>query len=148
MLGGIALWAAQLIGSAYVTRVVLGASDVYGTFAIVFGLLVWIALLARIVLVANEVNVVRSRHLWPRSFLQRVDPEAPDPEVKDPSAQIGAGTEGPPGSTRIFTCSSGLPSASNAAGTPSTPHVPVIIGDTSISPSAIARNVSPNSNGS
>ena len=54
----------------------------------------------------------------------------------------------PPGSTRIFTCSSGRPSASNAAGTPSMPHVPVIIGVTSISPSAIARNVSPNSNGS
>ena len=37
--GGIALWVLQLIGTAYVGRVVAGASDVYGTFAVVFGLL-------------------------------------------------------------------------------------------------------------
>ena len=55
---------------------------------------------------------------------------------------------GPSGSTRIFTCASGWPSASNAAGTASIPHVPVIIGVTSISPSAIARKVSAKSNGS
>ena len=46
---------------------ILDASDVYGTFAVVFGLLVWIALLARVTLLANEVNVVRAKRLWPRS---------------------------------------------------------------------------------
>ena len=68
IVGGIALWALQLVGATYVTRVIVGASDVYGAFATMFGLLVWIALLARVTLLASEVNVVRAKHLWPRSL--------------------------------------------------------------------------------
>ena len=68
IVGGIALWALQLVGATYVTQVIVGASDVYGTFATMFGLLVWIALLARVTLLASEVNVVRARRLWPRSL--------------------------------------------------------------------------------
>lgn len=69
VLGGVSLWLLQLVGAEYVTRVVLDASEVYGTFAVMFGLLAWIALLARVILLANEVNVVRARRLWPRSVL-------------------------------------------------------------------------------
>jgi membrane protein len=69
IVGGVALWAVQLIGGTYVTKVIAGASDVYGAFATMFGLLVWIALLARVVLLANEVNVVRAKRLWPRALL-------------------------------------------------------------------------------
>ena len=68
VVGGVALWVLQLIGATYVTRVIVGASDVYGAFATMFGLLVWIALLARVTLLASEVNVVRARRLWPRSL--------------------------------------------------------------------------------
>jgi membrane protein len=68
VVGGVALWALQLVGATYVTRVIVGASDVYGVFATMFGLLVWIALLARVSLLASEVNVVRARRLWPRSL--------------------------------------------------------------------------------
>jgi hypothetical protein len=50
-----------------VARVILDASDVYGTFAVMFGLLVWIALLARVTLLAGEVNVVLAKRLWPRT---------------------------------------------------------------------------------
>ena len=46
VVGGVALWALQLLGGEYVARVILDASDVYGAFAVMFGLLVWIALLA------------------------------------------------------------------------------------------------------
>jgi len=67
-LGGCALWVLQLVGAGYVGHVVVGASDVYGAFAIVLGLLVWLALLARVALLANEVNVVRSGVFWPRSL--------------------------------------------------------------------------------
>ena len=67
--GGVALWALQLIGGTYVTRVIAGASDVYGAFASMFGLLVWIALLSRVTLLANEINVVRNKRLWPRAFM-------------------------------------------------------------------------------
>jgi len=68
LVGGITLWVLQLLGGEYVARVILDASDVYGAFAVMFGLLVWIALLARVVLLASEINVVRAQRLWPRSF--------------------------------------------------------------------------------
>ena len=68
LVGGIGLWVVQLIGGTYVERVVADASDIYGAFATVFGLLIWLALLARVVLVANEMNVVLRRHAWPRTF--------------------------------------------------------------------------------
>ena len=68
VVGGIALWVLQLVGATYVSRVIVGASDVYGAFATMFGLLVWIALLARVTLIASEVNVVRAKRLWPRSL--------------------------------------------------------------------------------
>src|SRR5262249_35432399 len=66
VVGGVALWFLQLVGGEYVSRVILDASDVYGTFAVMFGLLVWIALLARVTLLAGEVNVVLAKRLWPR----------------------------------------------------------------------------------
>ncbi len=71
LVGGIGLWALQLIGATYVSHVVVGASDVYGAFAVVFGLLVWIALLARLTLLASEINVVRANRFWPRSLSHR-----------------------------------------------------------------------------
>lgn len=58
----------QLIGSVYVTRTIDGASDVYGTFAFVIGLLSWIYLQARVLLASAELNVVLSQRLWPRSL--------------------------------------------------------------------------------
>ena len=68
LIGGTLLWLLQLIGGTYVTRVVANASDVYGAFAGVFGLLIWIALLARVVLLSGELNVVLNRHAWPRTL--------------------------------------------------------------------------------
>jgi YihY family inner membrane protein len=65
--GGIVLWLLQLIGGEYVSRVIVDASDVYGAFAVMFGLLAWIALLSRVTLLASEINVVRAKQLWPRS---------------------------------------------------------------------------------
>ena len=62
--------ALQLIGGWYVDRQLRGATQVYGFFAIVIGLLVWISLVAQFVLYAAEANVVWCRHLWPRSLAQ------------------------------------------------------------------------------
>ena len=65
------LWSLlQVFGGYYVTHQIQGASNVYGTFAIVIGLLVWIYLGAQITLYCAEINVVRVRHLWPRSLAQ------------------------------------------------------------------------------
>jgi inner membrane protein YhjD len=68
VIGGLALVVVQVAGAWYLTRVVSGASDTYGTFAGVIGLLTWLTLQARITLYAAEINVVRARHLWPRSL--------------------------------------------------------------------------------
>jgi YihY family inner membrane protein len=70
IIGGVAWTILQATGGYYVGHQLQGASDTYGTFAIVIGLLAWIYLGAQITLFAAEVNVVKSRHLWPRGFVQ------------------------------------------------------------------------------
>lgn len=65
------LWTVlQIVGGYYVTHQLRGASNVYGTFALVIGLLVWIYLGAQITLYGAEINVVRKDRLWPRSLVQ------------------------------------------------------------------------------
>jgi membrane protein len=60
--------ALQLLGGYYVGHVLKNASNTYGTFALVIGLLSWIYLAAHATLLAAEANVVERRRLWPRSF--------------------------------------------------------------------------------
>jgi len=60
--------ALQSIGALYVTRVLARMSPTYGAFALVIGLLLWIALQCRLLLYAAEVNVVVGERLWPRSL--------------------------------------------------------------------------------
>jgi membrane protein len=65
------LWTAlQSLGGYYVTHQVKNATDVYGTFALVIGLLVWLYLGAQLTLLAAEINVVRVTRLWPRSLFR------------------------------------------------------------------------------
>jgi len=73
LLPGVALATAgslalQAAGGLYVDRVVLGASEIYGSFALVIGLLSWFLLGAHLLLLAAETNVVIARRLWPRSL--------------------------------------------------------------------------------
>jgi len=68
--GSVAWTILQALGGFYVSRQLQGASDVYGTFAVVIGLLAWIYIGAQLTLLVAEVNVVRKRHLWPRSLVQ------------------------------------------------------------------------------
>jgi membrane protein len=58
----------QTIGGYYVGHTLKHASDLYGTFGLVIGLLSWIYLAAHIMLLAAEANVVATHDLWPRSF--------------------------------------------------------------------------------
>lgn len=74
--GAVGLWILQTVGGIYIGGVVAGASALYGGFAAVVGLLMWLALLARVLLNASEVNVVASKHLWARSFTGRQLTEA------------------------------------------------------------------------
>jgi membrane protein len=66
----------QALGGYYVGHAVKGASATYGTFALVIGLLSWVYLAAHITLLAAEVNVVATRHLWPRSFSLMIEQPA------------------------------------------------------------------------
>jgi membrane protein len=58
----------QHVGGYYVEHVVRHAKATSGLFAFVLGLLSWLYLGAQVTLLAAEVNVVRARRLWPRSF--------------------------------------------------------------------------------
>jgi membrane protein len=59
----------QYVGSFYIGHVVRHAGPLSATFALVLGLLAWLYLGAQVTVYAAEVNVVRARGLWPRSFL-------------------------------------------------------------------------------
>ena len=67
--GALFLEILQFVGGIYVKHVISHASETYGTFATVIGLLVWLHLLAQVTLYAAEINVVVIRRLWPRSLL-------------------------------------------------------------------------------
>jgi YihY family inner membrane protein len=73
-LAGLGWLVLESAGAWYVDRTVAGASDVYGGFALVIGLLSWFWLASQLLLVAAELNVVLSRHLWPRSLSGDVQP--------------------------------------------------------------------------
>jgi YihY family inner membrane protein len=74
LLGGLlagAVWSLLQVGGGYlVGHYLRNASQVYGLFAIVLGMLSWLLVGAQVTLFAAEVNVVRARRLWPRSLLQ------------------------------------------------------------------------------
>ncbi len=59
----------QLAGGWYISHEVRNATPVYGTFALVIGLLAWIHLGAFFTVLGAEANVVRERRLWPRRLL-------------------------------------------------------------------------------
>ena len=67
-IGGVAWTLLQLLGGYLVSHELKHASQVYGFFAVVLGLLSWIYLGARIFIYCAEINVVAARRLWPRSI--------------------------------------------------------------------------------
>ena len=62
-------WTALLaVGTWIVSSRLESSSDVYGTFAVVIGLLAWIYLGSQLTLLGAELNAVIARGLWPRSL--------------------------------------------------------------------------------
>jgi membrane protein len=59
----------QTVGALFLSRELNGASQVYGVFGLVFGLLAWLYAQAAIVVFCAEINTVRTRRLWPRNLL-------------------------------------------------------------------------------
>jgi membrane protein len=66
--GGIGWTVLLSFGGWIVADRIASSSDVYGTFAMVIGLLAWIYLGAQLTLLGAELNVVLAHHLWPRSL--------------------------------------------------------------------------------
>ncbi len=58
----------QYVGGYYVAHVIRHAKETSALFAFVLGLLSWLYLGSQVTLFAAEINVVRARRLWPRSF--------------------------------------------------------------------------------
>lgn len=58
----------QHLGGYYIDHELKRTGPLYGVFALVLGLLAWLYLGAQLTIFAAEINVVRLRRLWPRSF--------------------------------------------------------------------------------
>lgn len=63
------LWSIlQLLGGYIIGHRLESATETYGSFAVVIGLLGWLYLGAQVTLLGAELNVVRARRLWPRAL--------------------------------------------------------------------------------
>jgi membrane protein len=58
----------QHLGGFYIDHELKRTGPLYGIFAVVLGLLAWLYLGAQLTIFAAEINVVKARRLWPRSF--------------------------------------------------------------------------------
>jgi len=58
----------QHLGGFYIDHILKRTTPLYGVFALVLGLLAWLYLGAQFTIFAAEINVVKARRLWPRSF--------------------------------------------------------------------------------
>lgn len=70
VLAGMAWAILQYAGTALVGHQLRHTSQIYGYFASTLGLVAFLFLAAEITLYAAEINVVKERHLWPRSIVQ------------------------------------------------------------------------------
>lgn len=66
--GGVAWWALQTFGSAYIISQQQSAGEAYGQFAAIIALLAFLFLAAQFSILGAEISVVKARRLWPRSF--------------------------------------------------------------------------------
>lgn len=63
-------------GGVVLTHELKRLDSIYGTFALVLGLLFWIYLMAQVVMLAAEIDTVRHFSLWPRSSSGRLQTPA------------------------------------------------------------------------
>jgi membrane protein len=58
----------QAVAGYFISHQLAHASPIYGTFAVVIGLIAWLYLVAQLTLYAVQISVVRAYRLWPRSI--------------------------------------------------------------------------------
>jgi len=80
------------VGAFLVDRRIRDATQLYGFFGTVLGLLSWLFISAQVLVIAAEINVVRAEHLWPRSL---VSSALGDPDRRELSDRAEALQERP-----------------------------------------------------
>ncbi len=70
IVGGIGWQILQTVGINLVSHQLRHASQLYGVFAFTLALLSFLSLAAQLTVYAAQINVVRYRHLWPRSMVE------------------------------------------------------------------------------
>jgi len=68
IIAGVVWQILQSVAGYFISHQLAHASPIYGTFAIVIGLIAWLYLVAQLTLYAVQVSVVRTYRLWPRSM--------------------------------------------------------------------------------
>ncbi len=97
MVAGIGWQVLQTIGVNLVSHQLRHASQVYGVFGFTLALLSFLYLGAQLTVYSAEINVVRVRHLWPRSLLAESDAAT---TTTGPTGTAGTnGTSGTAGTT-------------------------------------------------
>ena len=93
----------QIGGTLLIDHQLRNSNQVYGTFAIVLGLIGWIYLGAMLTMYCAEANVVRARRLWPRSLVRppltdadrRVLAAIAEQDVRQPNQRVTVDFDGP-----------------------------------------------------
>ena len=89
------LWQILQYAGGYIVQHELNkANDTYGVFALVIGALVWLHIGAEATLYSAQLNVVRSRHLWPRALFGDTDAAAGEGAPRPPVPPGAAGNAG------------------------------------------------------
>jgi len=119
----------QVAGGYVVSHQLHRASELYGTFGIVLGLLAWLFLQSEVTLYAAEVDVVLARRQWPVSILPATMTGEPasSAESAGQSASSAGSPREPASSAREPASSAGEPAspkAAPAAGEPEQPAIP------------------------
>jgi membrane protein len=58
----------HIVGGYYLDHTLKRTGPLYGVFALVLGLLAWLYLGAQLTVISAEINAVKAKRLWPRSF--------------------------------------------------------------------------------
>jgi uncharacterized BrkB/YihY/UPF0761 family membrane protein len=81
ILGGVAFTALITVGTGLVAHELKNASQTYGPFSTVIGIVAFLLLLAKLSLYAAELNPVLARRLYPRALPMSTEPTNADREV-------------------------------------------------------------------
>jgi len=95
-LGGVGFTALTVLGTNLVQHQLRNASNTYGAFASVIGVVTYLLLLATVTLYAAELNPVLARRLWPRPLAGSVGhPARRKPTTPRPRNDNGPNPSGP-----------------------------------------------------